>query len=199
MAPIAPQHGARRPLGQWGCSLRATGPRAGLPIQQTANRHFFGVSSRSTQDLSRATIHVSGLGQYELYVNGQKVGEDVLSPGWTKYDKTVLYDTRDVTALLRPGTNAIGLMLGKGMYRVDGGRYTKFKGSFGRADGDRAASPRLCGRHDETRSRPMNAGEPRPDRSRFRASTAAKTTMRGRSPQAGARRRSMIRHGAPSR
>ena len=84
------------------------------------------------EDLSRATIHVSGLGQYELYVNGQKVGEDVLSPGWTKYDKTVLYDTRDVTALLRPGTNAIGLMLGKGMYRVDGGRYTKFKGSFGR-------------------------------------------------------------------
>ncbi len=62
-------------------------------------------------DLSRATIHVSGLGQYELYVNGQKVGEDVLSPGWTRYDKTVLYDTRDVTALLRPGTNAIGLML----------------------------------------------------------------------------------------
>ncbi len=81
--------------------------------------------------LSRATIHVSGLGQYELYVNGQKAGEDVLTPGWTKYDKTVLYDTRDVTALLRPGTNAIGLMLGKGMYRVDGGRYTKFKGSFG--------------------------------------------------------------------
>ena len=81
--------------------------------------------------LARATIHVSGLGQYELFLNGQKVGDDVLSPGWTKYDKTVLYDTRDVTPLLRPGVNAIGVMLGKGMYRVDGGRYTKFKGSFG--------------------------------------------------------------------
>jgi alpha-L-rhamnosidase len=82
--------------------------------------------------LSRATIHVSGLGQYELFLNGERVGDDVLSPGWTKYDKTVLYDTRDVTPLVRPGANAIGLMLGKGMYRVDGGRYTKFKGSFGK-------------------------------------------------------------------
>lgn len=81
--------------------------------------------------LSRATVHVSGLGQYELFLNGHKVGDDVLSPGWTKYDKTVLYDTRDATPLVREGMNAIGLTLGKGMYRVDGGRYTKFKGSFG--------------------------------------------------------------------
>jgi alpha-L-rhamnosidase len=82
--------------------------------------------------LSRATIHVSGLGQYELFANGKKVGNDVLSPGWTKYDRTVLYDTRDLTPFLHPGPNAIGLVLGKGMYRVDGTRYTKFKGSFGR-------------------------------------------------------------------
>jgi alpha-L-rhamnosidase len=81
--------------------------------------------------LVRATIHVSGLGQYELFANDRKVGDDVLSPGWTKYDRTVLYDTRDLTPFLQPGTNAIGMMLGKGMYRVDGGRYTKFTGSFG--------------------------------------------------------------------
>jgi hypothetical protein len=81
--------------------------------------------------LVRATIHVSGLGQYELFANDKKVGDDVLSPGWTKYDRTVLYDTRDLTPFLQPGTNAIGMMLGKGMYRVDGGRYTKFTGSFG--------------------------------------------------------------------
>ena len=53
------------------------------------------------------------------------------SPGWTKYDKTCLYDTYDVTALLRPGQNAVGLLLGNGMYNVVGGRYTKFTGSFG--------------------------------------------------------------------
>ncbi|MGO9204363.1 MAG: family 78 glycoside hydrolase catalytic domain [Limisphaerales bacterium] len=81
--------------------------------------------------LERAVLHVCGLGQYELEVNGQKAGDDLLSPGWTKYDKTCLYDTRDVTGLLRTGANAIGLVLGNGMYNVQGGRYVKFKGSFG--------------------------------------------------------------------
>ncbi|MEY4386538.1 MAG: hypothetical protein RLY20_1821 [Verrucomicrobiota bacterium] len=81
--------------------------------------------------LRRALAHICGLGQYELSVNGKKSGEDVLSPGWSKYDKTCLYDTHDLTALLKPGVNAVGLTLANGMYRVVGGRYVKFKGSFG--------------------------------------------------------------------
>jgi alpha-L-rhamnosidase len=81
--------------------------------------------------LKRAVAHVCGLGQYEMSVNGRKVGEDLLAPGWTKYDKTCLYDTRDLTSLLAPGTNAVGLLLGNGMYNVKGGRYAKFTGSFG--------------------------------------------------------------------
>ncbi len=81
--------------------------------------------------LQRALAHVCGLGQYEMTLNGRKVGEDVLAPGWTKYDQTCLYDTRDLTPLLRPGHNAVGLLLGNGMYHVHGGRYTKFTGSFG--------------------------------------------------------------------
>jgi hypothetical protein len=81
--------------------------------------------------LSRALIHVCGLGQYELTLNGKKAGRDILSPGWTRYNRTCLYDTRDLTSLVRNGTNAIGLFLGNGMYRVTGGRYAKFKGSFG--------------------------------------------------------------------
>lgn len=81
--------------------------------------------------LKRAVIHVCGLGQYELSVNGQKAGEDLLAPGWTKYDRTCLYDTLDLTPLLRPGRNALGIVLGNGMYNVQGGRYLKFKGSFG--------------------------------------------------------------------
>jgi hypothetical protein len=76
-------------------------------------------------------VHLCGLGQYELFLNGQKAGHDLLSPGWTKYDKTCLYETRDVTRLLLAGTNAVGLILGNGMYNVQGGRYLKFKGSFG--------------------------------------------------------------------
>ena len=82
--------------------------------------------------LKRALVHVCGLGQYELTLNGKKVGDDFLSPGWTKYNKTCLYDTRDITADLKKGGNAAGIELGNGMYNVlGGGRYTKFKGSFG--------------------------------------------------------------------
>ena len=82
--------------------------------------------------LKRALVNICGLGQFELTINGRKVGEDFLSPGWTKYDKTCLYDTHDVTLNLRPGKNVFGIELGNGMYNVlGGGRYTKFKGSFG--------------------------------------------------------------------
>ena len=81
--------------------------------------------------LSRAVMHFCGLGQYELTINGRRVGEDLLTPGWTKYDKTVLYDTYEVTPLLRAGANALGVLLGNGMYNVRGGRYAKFIGSFG--------------------------------------------------------------------
>lgn len=81
--------------------------------------------------LKRALAHVCGLGHYELFANGKKAGDDVLSPGWTVYDKTCLYDTRDITTLLHEGTNAVGIELANGMYSVPGGRYVKFKGSFG--------------------------------------------------------------------
>lgn len=82
--------------------------------------------------LRRALLHICGLGQYELSVNGQLVGADWLTPGWTHYAKTCLYDTRDITALLKAGAaNAMGVDLVGGMYRVLAGRYTKFTGSFG--------------------------------------------------------------------
>ncbi len=81
--------------------------------------------------LRRALVHLCGLGCYELSVNGAKIGPALFPPGWTKYDKTCLYDTYDLTPHLRVGTNALGVLVGNGMYNVVGGRYTKFKGSFG--------------------------------------------------------------------
>jgi alpha-L-rhamnosidase len=84
--------------------------------------------------LRRAVAFVTGLGQYELSVNGRKVGDQLLAPGWTDYRKTVLYDTFDVTPYLRPGVaNAMGLILGNGMYDIlpTPGRYVKFTHSFG--------------------------------------------------------------------
>ena len=83
--------------------------------------------------LRRAVVFVCGLGCYELTLNGDKVTDDLLTPGWTKYNKTCLYDTYEVTPSLRAGSNAIGLFLGNGMYNVPRvpGRYAKFTGSFG--------------------------------------------------------------------
>jgi len=83
--------------------------------------------------LRRALAHVTGLGQYEVFFNGTKAGMDVLSPGWTDYHDTILYDTREVTPLLRTGANAVGLSLGNGMLHVvrPPGRFAKFLGSFG--------------------------------------------------------------------
>jgi len=81
----------------------------------------------------RATLLLSGLGESNPMLNGEPVTHDLLTPGWTDYRKTVLYNTYDVTQQLHTGLNAIGVMLGNGMYNVQGvqGRYTKFVGSFG--------------------------------------------------------------------
>ncbi len=83
--------------------------------------------------ITRATLHICGLGQYELTLNGKKVGDSVLTPAWTAYASTCAYDTYDVTAQIKPGANAVGIMLGNGMYNVlrVQGRYTKFAGSLG--------------------------------------------------------------------
>src|SRR5262249_14796010 len=82
--------------------------------------------------LKRAISHICGLGQYELTLNGVKAGDDLLSPGWTDYNRTTLYDTKDVTALLHEGRNAIGITLGNGMYNVvRRNRFVKFTGTFG--------------------------------------------------------------------
>lgn len=64
----------------------------------------------------RAMVHISGLGLYEMFINGEKVGDDVLTPSPTDYRRTVLYNTYDVTPLLRQEKNAIGIVLGNGRY-----------------------------------------------------------------------------------
>lgn len=81
--------------------------------------------------IRRATVFACGLGQHEIRLNGRKVGNDVMEPGWTNYRETCFYTAHDVTDQLKTGRNALGVMLGNGMYNVTGGRYVKFRGSFG--------------------------------------------------------------------
>lgn len=80
--------------------------------------------------LRRALVFACGLGQYQLTFNGRPSGAPAIAPGWTDFAKTCLYDTLDVTALLQPGANAVGLALAGGMYNVQDGRYVKFVTPF---------------------------------------------------------------------
>ena len=74
-----------------------------------------------SKDIRQATLYVSGLGMYEAFINGQKVGDDVLAPAPTDYRKTVLYNAYDVTEQMKQaqtdlGKAGLGLVLGNGRY-----------------------------------------------------------------------------------
>ncbi|MBN8854412.1 MAG: family 78 glycoside hydrolase catalytic domain [Sphingobacteriales bacterium] len=66
--------------------------------------------------ISSATAYISGMGLYELYLNGKKVGVDVLAPTVSEYDKKVYYNTYDVAGYLQPGANCIGVIVGNGRF-----------------------------------------------------------------------------------
>lgn len=70
----------------------------------------------SAAKVKRATAYISGPGHFELYINGKKVGNEVLAQMPTDYTKSVQYSTYDVTADVKPGKNAIGAVLGNGRY-----------------------------------------------------------------------------------
>ncbi len=81
--------------------------------------------------VKKAVIHISGLGQYELYINGEKAGDRFLAPGWTLYQKRIFYNTYDVTGLLKPGRNALGAMVGNGFFNINNERYRKLIIAYG--------------------------------------------------------------------
>lgn len=66
--------------------------------------------------IQRAMLYICGLGLYEAYINGQRIGTQVLSPTPTNYDRSVRYNTFDVTREVRQGANAIGVVLGNGRF-----------------------------------------------------------------------------------
>ncbi len=66
--------------------------------------------------ITRARLYITGLGYYEVRLNGTRVGDLVLDPGWTDYNDRIYYSTYDVSGLLKEGENALGVMLGNGWY-----------------------------------------------------------------------------------
>ncbi|MEO8764501.1 MAG: family 78 glycoside hydrolase catalytic domain [Ginsengibacter sp.] len=70
------------------------------------------------EKVASARLYICGLGYYEAYINGEKIGDHMLDPGWTDYHKQDLYAVYDITKYLRQGTNVAGVMLGNGWYNV---------------------------------------------------------------------------------
>lgn len=92
---------------------------------------LFRKTFRVEKKIKNALVFVSGLGQYELSINGKKAGDQFLIPGWTDYDKRVLYNVFDITRLLQPGKNAVGMIVGNGFYHINRERYYKLAVAFG--------------------------------------------------------------------
>lgn len=69
-----------------------------------------------TNKIKKAVIYISGLGIYQLFINGRKIGKAELSPDPTQYNKRVFYNTYDVTDALKSGNNALGVILGNGRF-----------------------------------------------------------------------------------
>ena len=81
--------------------------------------------------LKEALVFVAGLGHYELRLNGEKVGNHFLAPGWTDYDQSNLYNIYDVANQLKGGPNALGMMLGNGFYIVPNNRFRWVNPAYG--------------------------------------------------------------------
>jgi alpha-L-rhamnosidase len=103
---------------------RSWGPRRNtLPLM----RKDFSVN----KIVKAATTFICGLGQFELHLNGKKIGDHFLDPGWTNYNRHAQYVTFDITSELKNGDNTFGVMLGNGFYYIPGQRYRKMTGAYG--------------------------------------------------------------------
>jgi hypothetical protein len=140
----APERFVTGVIGAGGWTAKWIAAEPGWPIRIAESRRGAAAEGAKPMPLFRrafavrkpvrhAILSISGLGHYAASINGRETTQSMLNPGWTDYRKTVLYNSYDVAALLQPGANAIGVMLGNGMYNVEGvkERYKKFVGTFG--------------------------------------------------------------------
>ena len=87
--------------------------------EDTINRpaQYFRKNFSLGKKVKSATAYITSLGMYEAQLNGKRIGDAYLTPGWTSYNKRLQYQAYDVTGLLNTGANAIGVTLGNGWYR----------------------------------------------------------------------------------
>ncbi|MEV8021951.1 alpha-L-rhamnosidase [Streptomyces sp. NPDC086554] len=100
--------------GPWGKVAPSHSPAAQL-------RHEFRL--RSGRTVARARLYSTALGLYDAWLNGERVGDDRLAPGWTDYNTRVQYQTHDVTQQLKSGANALGVAVAAGWYAGNVGMF----------------------------------------------------------------------------
>lgn len=83
------------------------------------------------KEIKRVVAFVSGLGHFDFFLNGKKVGNHFLDPGWTKYDRCALYVPFDISNQISMGKNVVGVMLGNGFFNIPRERYMKLIESYG--------------------------------------------------------------------
>ena len=103
----------------------------GLSINKDAVVPYFRKIFTLNKPVKEAFLFITGLGQYEAFVNGQQITNSFLAPGWTYYDKQVLFNTYNLTSFLRQGENALGAIVGNGFHYINHKRYLKLGIAFG--------------------------------------------------------------------
>lgn len=91
-------------------------PNGGTEITKAVPAPILRKAIQLKEKVVSARVYLCGLGYYELYINGRKIGDEVLSTAFTRYDETVLYNTYDVTEAFQQGENVISAILGNGWY-----------------------------------------------------------------------------------
>ncbi len=92
--------------GKWICA----------PFEKEKHSVFMRKFELGGKKVKKARLYISGLGLYEAYLNGEKIGDEYLTPYYNDYNHRIQYQTYDVTNMLEPDANALGIMLGNGWY-----------------------------------------------------------------------------------
>jgi alpha-L-rhamnosidase len=95
-------------LGQWIGASFSGGPRTSSPAP------YLRTEFRIAKQVTTARLYATALGLYECYLNGMRIGDALLTPGWTDYNKRIQYQVYDVSDLIKSGVNACGAILGDG-------------------------------------------------------------------------------------
>lgn len=97
----------------WDSVLTTDKPRDTFP---RVSARYFRKDFETKQNITKAVVYICGLGTYELFINGQRIGDQVLAPAVSEYNKRAYYNTFDITTQLQQGANAVGVTLGNGRF-----------------------------------------------------------------------------------